>query len=33
VAPKEKALRCPDCHIENGKIPWKALGYQKDPRG
>ena len=33
VAPKEKALRCPDCHIENGRIPWKSLGYPKDPRG
>ena len=32
VAPKEKALRCPECHGQNGRINWKELGYPKDPR-
>jgi hypothetical protein len=33
VAPKEKALRCLDCHGEKGRMNWKAMGYPKDPRG
>lgn len=32
VAPKEKALRCKDCHGENGRLDWQALGYAGDPR-
>jgi len=32
VAPKSKALSCPDCHIEQGRIDWKAMGYPGDPR-
>ena len=31
VAPKEEALRCEDCHGENGVLDWKALGYPGDP--
>ncbi|QWV94825.1 tetrathionate reductase family octaheme c-type cytochrome [Geomonas oryzisoli] len=33
VVPKDKALRCQNCHGENGRIDWKGLGYTKDPRG
>ena len=33
VVPKERALRCHDCHGEKGRIDWKSLGYPKDPRG
>lgn len=31
VAPKEKALQCHDCHSGNGRLDWKALGYDRDP--
>jgi octaheme c-type cytochrome (tetrathionate reductase family) len=31
VAPKESALQCSDCHGENGRIDWEALGYYGDP--
>ncbi len=31
VQPKENALRCNDCHSENGRMDWKALGYPGDP--
>lgn len=31
VAPKEKALRCDDCHGAAGRIDWTALGYPADP--
>lgn len=31
VAPKEKALKCSDCHSANGIIDFKALGYPGDP--
>ncbi|MGD2129382.1 MAG: tetrathionate reductase family octaheme c-type cytochrome [Lysobacterales bacterium] len=31
VAPKEEALRCPDCHSEDGRLDWKVLGYPGDP--
>ncbi len=31
VAPKEKALQCNDCHSENGRFDWEALGYFGDP--
>ena len=33
VAPKEKALRCIDCHGIHGKkrLDWKKLGYKGDP--
>ncbi|HBG07373.1 MAG: cytochrome C [Geobacteraceae bacterium GWC2_58_44] len=33
VAPKEKTLRCLECHGEKGRIDWKTLGYPRDPRG
>lgn len=32
VAPKEKALKCMDCHGSKGRLDWKALGYAHDPR-
>ncbi|KAA3663194.1 MAG: tetrathionate reductase family octaheme c-type cytochrome [Chloroflexi bacterium] len=31
VAPKEDALQCADCHSDNGRINWEALGYYGDP--
>lgn len=31
VAPKERALQCNDCHSDNGRMDWEALGYYGDP--
>jgi hypothetical protein len=31
VQPKEKALQCTDCHGDNGRLDWQALGYPGDP--
>jgi len=31
VAPKERALRCIDCHAPHGRLDWRALGYDGDP--
>jgi octaheme c-type cytochrome (tetrathionate reductase family) len=31
VQPKENALQCTDCHGENGRFNWQALGYFGDP--
>ena len=31
VQPKEKALQCGDCHSEQGRLDWAALGYPGDP--
>ena len=31
VAPKEEALQCVDCHSDNGRMDWEALGYYGDP--
>jgi len=31
VSPKEQALGCLDCHGDNGRIDWQALGYGGDP--
>ncbi len=31
VQPKENALQCGDCHSDNGRLDWKALGYPGDP--
>jgi hypothetical protein len=31
VAPKEEALQCYDCHGEDGRMDWEALGYYGDP--
>ncbi len=31
VQPKEEALLCADCHSENGRLNWEALGYYGDP--
>lgn len=31
VQPKENALQCADCHGENGRLDWQALGYPGDP--
>ncbi|MBU1564305.1 MAG: tetrathionate reductase family octaheme c-type cytochrome [Proteobacteria bacterium] len=33
VAAKDDALKCNDCHGKNGRLDWKALGYDEDPRG
>ncbi|SJZ73762.1 octaheme c-type cytochrome, tetrathionate reductase family [Trichlorobacter thiogenes] len=32
VAPKDKALKCGDCHGDKGRLDWKALGYKGDPK-
>jgi len=31
VAPKNRALQCQVCHAEDGRMDWKALGYDGDP--
>jgi octaheme c-type cytochrome (tetrathionate reductase family) len=31
VVPADKALGCLDCHGDNGRLDWKALGYSTDP--
>lgn len=31
VQPKEKALKCMDCHGPAGRMDWKALGYKGNP--
>ena len=31
VVPKEQALACGECHISNGRLDWKSLGYDQDP--
>lgn len=31
VAPKEQALGCLDCHGDNGRMDWAALGYRGNP--
>jgi octaheme c-type cytochrome (tetrathionate reductase family) len=31
VQPKEHALQCADCHSEDGRLDWEALGYYGDP--
>ena len=31
VQPKENALQCNDCHGENSRLDWQALGYPGDP--
>jgi octaheme c-type cytochrome (tetrathionate reductase family) len=31
VVPAEHALQCQDCHGENGRMDWEALGYFGDP--
>ncbi len=31
VDPKEKALKCLDCHKSGDRMNWKALGYEGDP--
>ncbi|MCC6821237.1 MAG: tetrathionate reductase family octaheme c-type cytochrome [Verrucomicrobia subdivision 3 bacterium] len=30
VAPKEQALTCLDCHVEDGRIPFAQLGYESN---
>ncbi|MCU0848832.1 MAG: tetrathionate reductase family octaheme c-type cytochrome [Spirochaetes bacterium] len=31
VSPREKSLRCGDCHGDAARMDWKALGYPDDP--
>lgn len=31
VAPAKQALGCLDCHGDNGRMNWQALGYKTDP--
>jgi octaheme c-type cytochrome (tetrathionate reductase family) len=31
VQPAENALQCAECHGENGRLDWAALGYPGDP--
>lgn len=31
VMPAEHALQCTDCHSDNGRMDWEALGYYGDP--
>jgi hypothetical protein len=31
VVPKEKSLKCTDCHGTKGIMDWKTLGYEGDP--
>ena len=31
VQPAANALQCDDCHSDNGRFDWKALGYPGDP--
>ena len=31
VQPGDKSLQCTDCHGEQGRMNWEALGYQGDP--
>ena len=31
VAPAQESLGCLDCHGDQGRMDWKALGYRKDP--
>lgn len=31
VQPAEHALQCTDCHTDNGRMDWEALGYSGDP--
>lgn len=31
VQPAERALQCTDCHSDNGRMDWEALGYLGDP--
>ncbi len=31
VVPKEKALKCIECHGKNSILDWEALGYEGDP--
>jgi len=31
VQPKENALQCTNCHGEDGRLDWQALGYPGDP--
>lgn len=31
VQPANQALQCADCHSENGRLDWQALGYPGDP--
>ncbi|MCP4993757.1 MAG: tetrathionate reductase family octaheme c-type cytochrome [Gammaproteobacteria bacterium] len=32
VAPRDKSLKCDDCHGESGRLNWSELGYKGDPK-
>jgi len=32
VSPADKALKCKDCHGAQGRMDWKSLGYDGDPK-
>lgn len=32
VSPKNQSLKCKDCHGDAGRLDWKSLGYEGDPR-
>ncbi len=31
VPPAEDAVECADCHVPDGRMDWRALGYEADP--
>ena len=31
VQPADQALQCTDCHSDNGRMDWEAMGYLGDP--
>jgi hypothetical protein len=31
IPPAQYALQCSECHSENGRMDWEALGYHGDP--
>lgn len=33
TSPAKKALTCQDCHTKDGRLDFKALGYDRDPAG
>ena len=31
IPPADQALKCLDCHADDGRLDWEALGYKEDP--